>query len=290
MKRRESHRNNKNSLWHDAWRRLKKNKAAVVGMVWMAILILASAFAPLIAPYDYAAQDLGNAYMSPCWAHPFGTDNLGRDIFSRVLYGGRISLMLGIVSVGIAWAFAGPIGAIAGYYGGKVDGVVMRFIDVFQAIPGFLLSVAIAASIGTGMFNCMIAVGIGSIPPCARLLRGSILPIRNIEYIEAAQMVNATDRRIIFNHILPNVLAPVIINVTMSVGGAMLTAAALSFIGLGVQPPSPEWGAMLSAARGSIRKYPYMACIPGAVIFSAVLSLNMIGDGLRDALDPKLRN
>ncbi|MBR6221538.1 MAG: ABC transporter permease [Clostridia bacterium] len=287
MKRRKG---NSNSLWHDAWRRLLKNRAAVIGMCWMAVLILSAVFAPLIAPYDYAAQDLGAAYTPPCWAHPFGTDNLGRDIFSRVLYGGRISLMLGLVSVGIAWLFAGPIGAIAGYYGGRVDSVMMRFIDVFQAIPGFLLSVAIAAAIGTGMFNCMIAVGIGSIPPCARLMRGSILPIRNIEYIEAAQMVNARDRRVIFRHILPNVLAPVIINITMSVGGAMLTAAALSFIGLGVQPPSPEWGAMLSGARSYIRKYPYMVCIPGAVIFSAVLSLNMIGDGLRDALDPKLRN
>ncbi|MBR6889856.1 MAG: ABC transporter permease, partial [Clostridia bacterium] len=240
MKRRKG---NSNSLWHDAWRRLLKNRAAVIGMCWMAVLILSAVFAPLIAPYDYAAQDLGAAYTPPCWAHPFGTDNLGRDIFSRVLYGGRISLMLGLVSVGIAWLFAGPIGAIAGYYGGRVDSVMMRFIDVFQAIPGFLLSVAIAAAIGTGMFNCMIAVGIGSIPPCARLMRGSILPIRNIEYIEAAQMVNARDRRVIFRHILPNVLAPVIINITMSVGGAMLTAAALSFIGLGVQPPSPEWGA-----------------------------------------------
>lgn len=278
-----------NSLWHDAWRRLRKNRGAMAGLCWIGFLILASAMAPVLAPYDYAEQNLANAFVGPCREHLFGTDHLGRDIFSRILYGGRISLSLGLISVGIAWLFAGPIGAVAGYYGGRVDSVLMRFIDVFQSIPGFLLSVAIAASLGTGMFNCMIAVGIGSIPPCARLLRGSILPIRNIEYIEAAQMVNAGDRRIIFKHILPNVLAPVIINITMSIGSAMLMAAALSFIGLGVQPPSPEWGAMLSGARSYIRKYPYMVCIPGAVIFSAVLSLNMIGDGLRDALDPKLR-
>jgi len=266
-----------------------KNRAAVIGMIWFGFLVLVAIFAPLIAPYDYAEQNLNEAFTFPSAEHPFGTDNLGRDILSRLMYGGRISLFLGLISVGIAWFFAGPIGAISGYYGGKVDNVLMRFIDVFQSIPGFLLSVTVAATLGRGLFNCMIAVGIGSIPPCARLLRGSILPIRNMEYIEAAKSINAKDSRIIFKHILPNVLAPIIINITMSVGGAMLAAAGLSFIGLGVQPPSPEWGAMLSGARGYIRKYWYMAVFPGAAIFTAVLSLNMIGDGLRDALDPKLR-
>ena len=277
------------SLARDAWHRLIKNRAAVIGMIWLGILVLAAIFAPLITRYDYAEQNLQNAYMTPCAEHLLGTDHLGRDIFSRIVFGGRISLVLGLVCVGISWAFAGPIGAISGYYGGKVDNVLMRFIDLFQAIPGFLLSVSIAAALGSGMFNCMIAVGIGSIPPCARLLRGAILPIRNMEYIEAARSIRASDRRIIFRHILPNVLAPVIVSVTMSIAGALLMAASLSFIGLGVQPPSPEWGAMLSASRNYLRKYPYIAIAPGFAIFSTTLALNLIGDGLRDALDPKLR-
>lgn len=277
------------TLAYDAWRRLIRNKAAVIGMIWLAILILAAVFAPLIATYDYASQNLKEAYMGPCAKHILGTDHLGRDLFSRLVYGGRISLVLGIVCVGISWAFAGPIGAISGFYGGKVDNVLMRFIDLFQAIPGFLLSVSIAAALGSGMFNCMIAVGIGSIPPCARLLRGAILPIQNMEFIEAARSIRASDSRIIFKHILPNVLAPVIVSITMSIAGALLMSASLSFIGLGVQPPSPEWGAMLAGARGYLRKYPYMAIVPGVAIFSTTLALNLIGDGLRDALDPRLR-
>ena len=277
------------SLAYDAWRRLVRNKAAVIGMIWLTILILAAIFAPLLTNYDYATQNLKEAYMAPCAKHWLGTDNLGRDLFSRLVYGGRISLVLGIVCVGISWAFAGPIGAISGFYGGKVDNVLMRFVDLFQAIPGFLLSVSIAAALGSGMFNCMIAVGIGSIPPCARLLRGAILPIQNMEYIEAARSIRASDGRIIFKHVLPNVLAPVIVSITMSIAGALLMSASLSFIGLGVQPPSPEWGAMLASARSHLRKYPYMAIVPGMAIFSTTLALNLIGDGLRDALDPRLR-
>jgi len=282
--------NRNKSLWGDAWRRLLKNKAAVLGMVWLAILIFSAIFAPLLTRYEPTAQNLREAYIRPCWEHLMGTDNLGRDIFSRVLHGGRISLVLGIVCVSISWVFAGPIGAISGFYGGRVDNVMMRVIDVFQAIPGFLLSVAIAAALGSGMFNCMIAVGIGSIAPCARLLRGAVLQIRNMEYIEAARSIRASDSRIIFRHIIPNVLAPVIVTMTMSIAGAMLMAASLSFIGLGVQPPSPEWGAMLSAARGELRKYPYMAIAPGMMIFTTTLAMNLIGDGLRDALDPRLKN
>lgn len=278
------------TLWRDAWRRLCRNRAALIGMIWLGILILAAVFAPFLTPYDPAAQDMRNAFTPPCAEHWMGTDNLGRDIFTRILYGGRISLVLGIVCVAISWVFAGPLGAVSGFYGGRVDNVMMRMVDVFQAIPGFLLSVAIAAALGSGMFNCMIAVGIGSIAPCARLLRGAILPIREMEYVEAARSIRASDARIIFKHILPNVLAPVIVTMTMSVAGALLMAASLSFIGLGVQPPSPEWGAMLSASRDHLRKYPFMAVAPGAVIFTTTLALNLIGDGLRDALDPRLKN
>lgn len=277
------------SLAYETWRRLVRNRAAVIGMIWLAILILAAVFAPLLTQYDYASQNLQEAYMKPCAQHILGTDHLGRDMFSRLVYGGRISLVLGIVCVAISWAVAGPIGAVAGFYGGRVDNLLMRFIDLFQAIPGFLLSVSIAAALGSGMFNCMIAVGIGSIPPCARLLRGAILPIQNMEYIEAARSIRASDARIIFKHVLPNVLAPVIVSITMSIAGALLMSASLSFIGLGVQPPSPEWGAMLASARGYLRKHAYMAIVPGLAIFSTTLALNLIGDGLRDALDPRLR-
>lgn len=282
-------RSRRKSLALDVWRRLRRNRAALIGVIWLGILILAAVFAPYITKYDYAEQDLPSAYMAPCAEHWLGTDHLGRDLFSRLAYGGRISLVLGIVCVAISWAFAGPIGALAGFYGGRVDNVLMRFIDLFQAIPGFLLSVSIAAALGSGMFNCMIAVGIGSIPPCARLLRGAILPIQNMEYIEAARSIRASDARIIFRHILPNVLAPVIVSITMSIAGALLMSASLSFIGLGVQPPSPEWGAMLAASRKYLRKYAYMAIVPGLAIFSTTLALNLIGDGLRDALDPRLR-
>lgn len=279
----------KQTLAKDALHRLFKNKAAVVGMIWLCIMIIAAILAPLICKYDYKTQDMSIAKQAPSAEHILGTDQLGRDIFSRIVYGGRISLVLGLVAVGISWAFAGPIGAISGFYGGKVDNIMMRFIDLFQAIPGFLLSVSIAAALGSGMFNCMIAVGIGSIPPCARLLRGAILPIRNMEYIEAAKSIRASDSRIIFKHILPNVLAPIIVSITMSIAGALLMSASLSFMGLGVQPPSPEWGAMLSGARNYLRQYPYMGIAPGVVIFLTTLALNLIGDGLRDALDPKLR-
>ena len=277
------------SLWGNAWQLLLKNKAAMFGMSWMALLILSAAFAPLIAPYGFSDQNLTQAFLFPNFKHLLGTDHLGRDILSRLMYGGRVSLSLGLISISISWLIGGSLGAISGFYGGKVDNILMRFVDVFQSIPGFLLSIAIAATLGSGVFNCMIAVGIGSIPPCARLIRGSILSIREMEYIDAARSINARDKRIIFKHILPNVLAPIIVTMTMSVGGAMLMAASLSFIGLGVQPPNPEWGAMLSSARNFIREYWYMPTFPGLLIFSAVLSLNIIGDGLRDALDPRLR-
>lgn len=269
---------------------LSKNKMAVLGLVILILLLVAGIFADFIAPYDYAKQDLAHAFESPNMAHLFGTDEFGRDIFSRVIYGARMSLLVGFVSVGIAVVIGGTLGAIAGYYGKWVDNLIMRLMDVLLAIPQTLLAIAIVAALGTGLFNLMIAVGISSVPKYARIVRASVLTIRGEEYIEAARASGTGNAKIITKHILPNCMAPVIVQVTLGIAGAILTAAGMSFIGLGIQPPAPEWGNMLSSGRDYIRDCAYMTMYPGLAIVITVLSLNLLGDGLRDALDPKLRN
>lgn len=269
---------------------LSKNKMAVLGLVILILLLLAGIFADIIAPYNYAKQDLAHAFESPNAQHLFGTDEFGRDIFSRILYGARMSLLVGFVSVGIAVVIGGTLGAIAGYYGRKVDNIIMRLMDVLLAIPQILLAIAIVAALGTGLMNLMIAVGISSVPSYARIVRASVLTIRGEEYIEAARASGTGNTKIIIKHILPNCVAPVIVQVTLGIAGAILTAAGMSFIGLGIQPPSPEWGNMLSSGRDYIRDCAYMTMFPGLAIVVTVLSLNLLGDGLRDALDPKLRN
>ena len=270
--------------------RLKRNKMAMVGLFVITLMVLASVFAPWIAPYGYEQQDLYNIFKAPGGAHILGTDNLGRDIFSRLLYGGRQSLKIGIVSVAIAASLGIIFGSIAGYYGGWVDNVLMRVLDVFQAVPGLLMSIAIATTLGPGINNAMLAIGLTTIPGYARMTRASFLSVRGMEYVEAATAINATDSRIIWKHILPNAISPMIVQITMGVASSILAAASLSFMGLGAQPPLPEWGAMLTAGRTSMRDYPYLCLIPGLVIMVAVLSINMLGDGLRDALDPRLKN
>ena len=218
-----------------------------------------------------------------------GTDEMGRDIFSRLLYGGRASLSLGFLATIISTIIGMFIGSVVGYFGGVVDTVVMRFVDILQAIPGILLAIAISACLGSGFVNTIIALSIGGIPMTVRLLRGSIMGVRKMEYLEAAQTINCSVPRLIIKHILPNSISPIIVSVTMGIGNTILMAASLSYIGLGVQPPTPEWGAMLSAARTYMRDYPHMVLFPGLAIAIVVLSLNMLGDGLRDALDPKLK-
>jgi peptide/nickel transport system permease protein len=269
---------------------LKRNKVAIFGLVILIVLVFLAVFADIIAPYDYYKQDLPNAYMHPNSEHIFGTDEFGRDIFSRVVYGARISLVVGFVSVGIALVIGGLLGAIAGFYGGHVDNAIMRTMDVLLAIPQTLLAIAIVAALGAGLINLMIAVGISSIPNYARIVRASVMTIRGEEYIEAARASGTSDTKIIIMHILPNCVAPVIVQVTLGIAGAILTAAGMSFIGLGIQPPVPEWGNMLSSGRDYIREYSYMTMFPGLAIIITVLSLNLLGDGLRDALDPKLKN
>lgn len=269
---------------------LKRNKMAMLGLIILIVLVLVAVFADFIAPFRYDKQDLQNAFQHPSSEHIFGTDEFGRDILSRVIYGARISLKVGFVSVGIALVIGGLLGAVAGFYGGRLDNVIMRVMDVLLAIPQTLLAIAIVASLGSGLMNLMIAVGISSIPNYARIVRASVMTIRGEEYIEAARASGTSDAKIIMKHILPNCMAPVIVQVTLGIAGAILNAAGLSFIGLGIQPPDPEWGSMLSGGRDYIRGYAYMTMFPGLAIIITVLSLNLLGDGLRDALDPKLKN
>ena len=268
---------------------MKRNKLAMVGLVIIIFLILIAIFADQIAPYSYAEQDLKNQFQLPSAKHWFGTDDLGRDIFSRVVYGSRVSLKVGFISVSISLILGVTLGALTGYYGGKVDILLMRVIDILQAVPDTLLAIAIMAALGPGLTNLMMAVGIASIPSYARLVRSSVLSIRDMEFIEAAKANGSSDFRIIFKHIIPNCMAPIIVQATLGVAYAIINAAGLSFIGLGLEPPTPEWGAMLSGGRAYIRDYVHMTLFPGLAIVTTIFALNVLGDGLRDALDPKLK-
>lgn len=276
----------KESMFFMTWKRLAKNKLAVAGLIVLIITALLAVFAPIAAPYGYEEQDLFNTLAGPSREHWLGTDNLGRDMLSRLIYGGRNSLTLGLISV----ALGVILGAVSGYYGGKVDMVIMRLLDVLQAVPAILLAIAISATLGPGYMNCILALTISQIPGFTRMTRASCLNVQGMEYVEAARSINARERRIIFKHVLPNAISPIIVQATMSVATAILTSASLSFIGLGVQPPQAEWGAMLSAGRSYIRSNPHVIIYPGITIMIVVLSLNLLGDGLRDALDPRLKN
>lgn len=286
---RRKKRERSNSLWSDAWRRLRRNKMAMAALAVMIILIFCAVFADFVAPYSYEYQDLTNAFAYPCLEHLFGTDNLGRDIFSRVIYGSRISLQVGLIAVSIAVLVGGSLGAIAAFYP-KVDNIIMRFMDIFMAIPSLLMAMAITTALGSGTRNLMIAVGISSMPQYARIMRASVLTVKDQEFIEAAGSIGAANWRIIILHILPNAFAPLLVQATLGVGNAILSAATLSFLGLGIQPPTPEWGSMLSTGRNFIRQFWPMTIFPGIFIMLVVYALNILGDGLRDALDPKLKN
>ncbi|MDO4492455.1 MAG: ABC transporter permease [Clostridia bacterium] len=278
------------SMWGEVAIRFMRKPSAVIGLAIIVIVVLACLLAPVIAPYGYDEQDVMRKFTEPCREFLFGTDNLGRDIFSRLLYGGRISLMVGFVSASVAAVFGVILGAIAAFYGKRTDNIIMRILDVFMALPQTLLAIVISAMIGTGIKGAIIAVTVATIPRYAQAVRAPILAIRNQEFVEAAFAIDAKDSRIILKHILPNVLSPIIVQVTMGVGNAITMAASLSFLGLGVQPPFPEWGAMLSAARMYILQHGYMVTFPGLCIALVVLSLNLMGDGLRDALDPRWKD
>jgi len=277
----------KNSKFLATMKRLLSNKGALVGLIVFLIIVILCLLAPVIAPYNYTEINMSLKFATPSAAHWFGCDELGRDIFSRILYGGRFSLQIGIIASAGAVIFGVILGATAGYFGGVVDNIIMRILDVIQAIPGLLLSISIAAVLGNGLYETIIALAVGNLSTTSRVLRGSILSIRSAEYIDAAEADNSSSLRIIRKHILPNSFSPLIVQATMGAANAILVAASLSFIGLGIQPPQAEWGAMLSKARSYIRDYPHMIWSAGIAIMLVVLALNLVGDGLRDALDPK---
>lgn len=282
----------KRSQWGEVWRRLRKNKMAMLGLAIMIVLALFAIFADQIADYEQLAikQNPGNRMTPPNSENWFGTDHLGRDVFARIVHGARVSLMVGIVAVGFAIAVGGTLGAIAGFYGGRVDNTIMRIMDIFLAIPSILLAIAIVAALGGSLFNLMIAVGISSIPRYARIVRASVLSVKDEEYIDSARAAGASDTRIIIKHIIPNSIAPVIVQGTLGVASAILSTSGLAFIGLGIPKPKPEWGAMLSGGRQYLRQAPHITTFPGLAIMITILALNLLGDGLRDALDPRLKD
>ena len=270
-----------------ALRRLLRRRAAVVGLAVVVFFIALAVIAPLLAPYDPIATDWRAVRKPPSALHLFGTDELGRDVLARVIWGARASLMAGLVSVSIALAVAVPLGLLSGYLGGVVDGLLMRIIDAMLAIPFLVLAIALAAFLGPSLTNAMIAIGVVQTPIFTRLTRGQALAVKHEDYIEAARAVGNPHRRILLRHILPNILAPILVQATLAIAAAIIAEASLSFLGLGQQPPAPSWGSMLNTASHFLSQAPWMAVWPGLAIFSLVLSFNLLGDGLRDALDPR---
>ncbi|SES20569.1 peptide/nickel transport system permease protein [Butyrivibrio fibrisolvens] len=268
-------------------KRLRKNKVAMTGLVILMIMILMAVFAPLIAPYDPTEMDFSSTYATPSLKHLFGCDELGRDILSRLIYGARYSLSLGLISALIGMVLGLFFGTWIGFEGGKVDMFWMRIMDIWSAIPGQLLAIVISTALGAGFVNTIIAMTIGGIPGSIRSSRAMCLKEREMEYLEAAKIINCSKFKIMYVHMLPNIVAPAIVGTTMAVGITIMGAAGLSYIGLGIQPPSPEWGAMLSAGRTYILQYPHMIVFPGIFLAITVLAINLLGDGLRDAIDPK---
>jgi peptide/nickel transport system permease protein len=268
-------------------RDLRSSQGIVIGGTIFLLLVLVAIFAPVIAPENPIEQNYGATLRPPSREHLMGTDNFGRDIFSRVVFGTQISLRVGLISVGIAAAIGIPLGLVAGYYGGWVDGVAMRLVDVMLAFPGILLAFVIVAVLGSSLTNLMIAIGIGSIPGFARLIRGQVLATRALSYVEAARVIGARDPRIVGRHILPNVASPIIVYGTLKVATAILAGASLSFLGLGVQRPTPEWGVMLADGRNFLQQQWWIAAFPGLAIMVTTLAINLLGDGIRDLHDPR---
>ena len=281
----------KRSQLVEIWQRLIRNKMAMLGLAILLTLIGLAVLAPILFDYDtqVVAQDLSIRLQGPSAAHWFGTDEFGRDIFVRMVYGARVSLVVGLISVSVSLVIGGCLGAFAGFYGGKVDLIIMRVMDVFLAVPSILLAMTIVAALGTDLVYVMLAIGISGVPNFARIVRAAVMGVKDQEFVEAARAIGASNATIIFREVIPNCLAPIIVQATLSVAGAILSTASLSFIGLGVQPPDPEWGAMLSGGRNFMRDALHLTLFPGLAIVITVLALNLLGDGLRDALDPRLK-
>ena len=288
----EDGRKKQRSQWGEVWHRMRKNKGAMLGLAIVFVLAFIAIFANFIMDYntDVIGTNTRNRLKGPSMAHPLGTDEFGRDIMYRILYGARYSLSVGVVAVAIALTVGVILGAAAGYLGGITEEVIMRLTDIFIAVPNMLMALVIVAALGQSMFNLMIAIGITSIPQFVRITRAAVLTVRTQEYVESARAIGLSTPKIILSHILPNCLSPIIVQTTLRVASAIISASALSFLGLGVPAPDPEWGSMLSGGRKYIRDYSYMTLFPGLAIMITVLSLNLLGDALRDALDPRLKD
>ena len=272
------------------FKRFIKNKATIVGSIILLFFFFIALFGPLLCHYDPNAIDLKSVYQHPSAEHLLGTDNLGRDMLTRIIVGARISLLVSFAGTIIGSLIGVALGVVAGYYGGLLDSLVSRFVDLLLAFPGLLLAIVVVAILGNGIVNTIAAIAFYSIPYVARMVRGIVITLKNSEYVQACRVMGASDLRIIITHIIPNSMSQIIVNTTLNLGTAILTASSLSFLGLGVTPPHPEWGAMLSQGREVIRYFPLAAIIPGVAITLVVLSFSIVGDGLRDALDPKLKN
>ena len=281
----------KRSQFEEVWRRLKKNKMAMIGLAIVIFLVLLAVFADFLFDYEQVVikQNTAIRLQGPSAEHWFGTDEFGRDILARLIHGGRISLVVGVVAVAIALVLGGTLGAISGFFGGTVDMVISRAMDILLAVPSLLLSITIVSALGPSIMNLMIAIAVSSVPGYARIVRSSVMTVRDNEFVEAAKAIGANDAQIIASHILPNCLAPIIVQVSLKVASAILSTSGLSFLGLGVKAPTPEWGSMLSGGRAYLRNAPHLTVFPGLCIMLTILSLNLLGDGLRDALDPKLK-
>ena len=275
----------------EVWRRLKKNRMAMMGLFIIFLLLLMVIFADVMFNYDEVVikQNVANRMQPPSSEHWLGTDEFGRDILARIVHGSRVSLAVGVIAVAISLAIGGTLGAVAGYYGGVLDNVIMRIMDIFLAVPSLLLSMTIVAALGPSMVNLMLAISISSMPGYARIVRSSVLTVKDQEFVEAARCIGSRDWQIILFQIIPNCMAPIIVQATLKVAGAILSTSSLSFLGLGVKPPAPEWGSMLSGGRAYLRDAWYITMFPGLAIMITILALNLFGDGLRDALDPKLK-
>jgi peptide/nickel transport system permease protein len=282
-------------LWSEAWYRIRRNPGAIAGFVILAVMVILAVFAPLIAPYNPTEVNLdalgGVCCPGPAAEHPFGIDELGRDELSRVIYGARYSLLIGVVSVSVGFFFGSILGAIAGFFGGAVDSLIMRIVDIWLTIPGFLMAIGIVAVLQPGLGSIMIAIGVINVPIFARLLRGAVLAQRENDFVLAARSVGVPRRQILTSHILPNSISPVIVAGTLALATAIIDAAGLGFLGLGPQDPAtPEWGTMLTGTVRFLQTAPHLAIIPGLAIVITAISINLIGDGLREALDPKMRS
>ena len=277
------------SLTAIALGQFRRSHVGLVGAVLVCAFVLVAALAPLLSPYDPVSADFANVLSPPTRAHPFGTDDIGRDILSRVVYGSRISLQAGLFTVAVALCIGLPLGLVAGYLGGRVDNAIMRGLEVVLAFPGLVLALGITAVLGPKLIHALFAIGVVFVPNFARLIRAQVLSVKEHDFVAAARALGASDRRLVILHILPNCLAPLLVQSSFSVAFGILTEAALSFLGMGTQPPTPSWGIMLSAGRGYLEQAPWLGAFPGLAIFLAVLGFNLLGDGIRDALDPRLK-